>query len=82
MDPFTQAFDRAEKLLNDCGYSFDVTVHDLRDYSKADTFYPSAISWNQILENRLIVVHEIEEIAALKQMRLRITRDVIVRNIE
>jgi hypothetical protein len=79
---FREAFNDAQKLLNDCSYSFDVTVRDLKEYSRADTFYPSAISWNQILQNRLIVVHEIVEIAELKRMGLRITRDVIVRNIE
>ncbi len=82
MEAFMDAFNKAQKLLENYGYSFNVTVEELRDYSKSDTFYPSAIPWSQILQSRLIVAHEIVEIAALKQMGLRITSEVVVRNFE
>jgi GNAT superfamily N-acetyltransferase len=82
MEAFTDAFNDAQELLRDCGYSFDVSVRELRDYTRTDTFYPSAIPWSEILRNRLMVAHEVVEIAQLKQMALRITQDVVVRNIE
>jgi GNAT superfamily N-acetyltransferase len=72
----------ARQILRRHGYDHDISAEDLLAYAKADTIYPSAISWDEILKDRLIVVHEVVEIAELKRMGLEITRDVIVRNLE
>jgi len=82
MGDFVQALDEAMGLLKRYGYGYEISPEDFHGYAEADTFYPSAISWEEILQNRLIVVHEVVEIAELKRMGLDITRDVVVRNVE
>ncbi len=76
------ALEQARALLRRHGYEDDISADDLRGYAEADTFYPSAIGWDEILRNPLIVAHEIVEIAELKRTGLTMTRDVIVRNLE
>jgi len=82
LERYAAALAEAVRILARYGYEYSVAAEDLRAYAQADTLYPSAISWDEILGNRLIVVHEVVEIAELKRMGLEITRDVIVRNLE
>jgi ribosomal protein S18 acetylase RimI-like enzyme len=79
---FDRALRRARTLLRRHGYEHDVAVEDLQTYARADTLYPSAISWEEIVANPLIMAHEVVEIAELKRMGLEITPDVIVRNVD
>lgn len=76
------ALEEARDILRRHGCDHDISAEDLLAYAEADTIYPSAISWDEILKDRLIVVHEVVEIAELKRMGLEITRNVIVRNLE
>jgi ribosomal protein S18 acetylase RimI-like enzyme len=79
---FARALERARTVLRRHGYEYDIAVEDLEAYARADTLYPSAISWEEILANPLIVAHEVVEIAELTRMGLAITPDVIVRNVD
>lgn len=36
-----------------------ISADDLRRYSEADTFHPAAIPWEEILQDELIVAHEV-----------------------
>jgi GNAT superfamily N-acetyltransferase len=76
------ALEEARGILRRHGYDHDISAEDLLAYAEADTIYPSAISWDEILKDRLILVHEVVEIAELKRMGLEITRNVIVQNLE
>ena len=82
LERIEEALKPARKVLREHGYDWDISAEDLRAYSEAETLYPSAISWNAILRNRLIVAHEVVEIAELKRMGLEITPDVIIGNLE
>ena len=82
LERYAVALRDARPILRRHGYDHDISAEDLLTYAEADTFYPSAISWDEILKDRSMVVHEIVEIAELKRMGLEITGDVIVRNLE
>lgn len=82
MDDFGRAVGEATELLRRHGYDYAILPDDLRRYAQADTFYPSAITWEEILKDELLVVHEVVEIAEMKRMGLEITKDVIVRNVD
>jgi hypothetical protein len=81
METIEAALVKAREILRRFGYDCDISAEDLHAYSQADTFYPSAISWDEILGNALIVAHEIVEIAELKRRGLAISKDVIVQNL-
>ncbi len=81
-EPFVRPLAQARSLLQQHGYECDVAVEELRTYAETDTFYPSATTWDEILQDRLVTLHEVIEIAELKRMGLEITRDVVVRNVD
>ena len=82
LERYAVALRDARQILRRHSYDHDISAEDLLTYAEADTFYPSAISRDENLKDRLIVVHEVVEIAELKRMGLEITGDVIVRNLE
>lgn len=82
LERIERALAGAQEILRQHGYDYAISAKDLRSYAEADTFYPSAISWDDILDNPLIVAHETVEVAELKRKGLEINKDVIVQNLE
>lgn len=80
-EKYTRAIEKGTNLLRRHGYDYPISADDLRRYAEADTFYPSAITWEEILEDELIVAHEIVEVAELKDMGLKIRKDVLLKNV-
>lgn len=68
-------------LLARHGFRYRGRAEELEAWLHTDTPYPNPEPAD-LLESRYLVVHEIVEIAEAKRMGLRITRDVIVRNME
>lgn len=71
----------ARALLRRCGYDFPSSSREVVAWLKTDTPYPNP-SNDSLLKNPYLVVHEIVEIAEVKKMGPRITKDVIVKNME
>ncbi len=72
---------RARALLRRCGYDFPSSSRELVAWLKTDTPYSNPPN-DSLLKNPYLVVHEIVEIAEVKKRGLRITKDVIVKNME
>ena len=68
-------------LLRKAGYECHVTSSELVAWLKTDTPYLNP-SNESLLKNPYLVIHEAVEINEVKKMGLRITKDVIVRNME
>ncbi|MFQ6089265.1 MAG: hypothetical protein ACE5K0_10240 [Candidatus Methanofastidiosia archaeon] len=73
--------EKAKETLREYGYICDVSVKDLIGYLSADT-YDETLSIDDILKKHLLVIHELVEIDEIKEMGLRITKDVIIKNYE
>ncbi len=71
----------ARRLLRAHGYEYSVSPQELVAWLKTETPYPNPAN-EALLENRYLVVHEIVEIVEAKRMGLKITEDVIVKNME
>lgn len=71
----------SHRLLRAYGYDYSVSPRELVAWLKTDTPYPNPTN-EALLENDYLVVHEIVEIVEAKRMGLKITKDVIVKNIE
>lgn len=78
---FEQSVRAGNELLARCGYAYRGTASELRTWLQTDTPYPNPAPAD-LLDTTFLVVHEIVEIAEAKRMGLRITEDVIVRNME
>ncbi len=81
LERFERAVSEADVLLARHGYGYRGDAADLMAWLQTDTPYPNP-SPAEILDTPLLVVHEIVEIAEVRRMGLRITKDVIVRNME
>ena len=77
-----QAVQEAKQLLKDHGYDCTTTADDLRRWFEADTPFDEDFGLNEVLKHPLIVIHELVEIAHVKQVGLSLTKDVIVKNLE
>ncbi len=82
LDDFARAVEEATELLRRHGHDYVISLDDLRRYAQADTFYSSAITWEEILQDELMVAYEVAEVAELKRLGLEITKDVIVQNVD
>ncbi len=71
----------AQTLLARYGHVYPGTPDELMAWLRTDTPYPNP-SPADLLDVPFLVVHEIVEIAEARGMGLRITKDVIVRNME
>ena len=78
---FEQAVEKGNALLARNGYTYRGTASELMAWLRTDTPYPNPTP-AMLLGTTFLVVHEIVEIAEAKRMGLRITKDVIVRNME
>lgn len=78
---FETAVAEARALLARHGYAYRGDSDALMAWLQTDTPYPNP-SPAELLETPLLVVHELVEIAEVQGMGLRITRDVIVKNLE
>jgi hypothetical protein len=58
-----------------------VTAEDLVQWFEADTPYDQDFGLEEAIAIPLIVVHELVEIENVKQMGLRLTKDVIINNL-
>ncbi|HUV61662.1 MAG TPA: hypothetical protein VMW71_05790 [Thermoplasmata archaeon] len=76
------AVEEAKQLLSDHGYNCTATAEDLQRWFEADTPFDEDFGLDEVLKNRLIVVHELVEIENVKRMGLTLTKDVIVKNLE
>ena len=76
---FREAVARGNALLARHGHPARGTAEDLRAWLRTDTPYPNPEP-GDLLASPFLVVHEIVEIAEAKRRGLRITRDVIIRN--
>ncbi len=81
LEQFERAVSEADALLAGHGYAYRGDAAELMAWLQTDTPYPNP-SPAEILDTPLLVVHEIVEIAEVRRMGLRITKDVIVRNME
>lgn len=78
---FERAVSEANERLARHGYAHRGDASDLTAWLRTDTPYPNP-SPAEFLDAPFLVVHEVVEIAEVRRMGLRITRDVIVRNME
>lgn len=78
---FETAVAEGNTLLARHGYPERGTAEDLEAWLRTDTPYPNPDPAD-LLDSPFLVVHEIVEISEAKRRGLRITKDVIVRNME
>lgn len=71
----------AKELLRENKIECNVSSEDLVKWFQADTPYPD-IGLDEVLENRLLVIHELVEIDEVKKMGLEIAKDTILSNLE
>jgi hypothetical protein len=70
------------ETLRSHGHSCDVSAADFELWFRADTPYPD-IGIEDVIQNPLLVVHEIVEIDEIKRMGLDMSKkDVIISNLE
>lgn len=81
MHVLEKAVEEARRLMARFGVNCPTTAEDLRLWFEADTLNPDA-SLDEVLQSRLIVVHELVEIDEVKKMGLQLTKDVILRNLD
>ncbi len=74
-----RALREGRSLLRRHGYPCDVSMEDFTRWLNTDTPYPNP-SFDEVVSNRFYVVHELAEIAEVRRMGLRITKDVILRH--
>jgi len=77
-----QAVGEAKQLLRDHGYDCNTTAEDLVRWFEADTPFDEGFGLDEVLKDRLILVHELVEIENVKEKGIALTRDVIVKNLE
>ena len=65
-DEVDKKLQNAKKTLKDFGYEFDVSAEDVMAYLNADT-YDETLSAHEILNNHLLVIHELLEISEIKK---------------
>ena len=70
-----------KQTLEQYGFKVDVTPEDLILYFQATTFYDT-IPLEEVLKNPFLVIHELIELHELKKRGLKITKDIIIKNIE
>ena len=73
--------EEAVNLLKTIGYECNVTPEDFIVYMEAETPYLD-LGLEEILENIILVAHELVEINEIKKMNLPLTRRVIMDNLE
>lgn len=76
---FEAAVSAGNALLERHGFPQRGTAAELEAWLRTDTPYPNPDP-GDLLDSPCLVVHEIVEIEAVKRRGLRITKDVIVRN--
>ena len=76
-----RAVENARQLMARFGIECTTTVDELKLWFQADTLYPDA-SLDEILDTQLIVVHELVEINEVKNAGLKLTKDVILKNLD
>jgi hypothetical protein len=69
------------RLLEEHGIECSTTADDLIAWFQAETPYPD-YTLDQVLDQPLLVVHELVEIDEVKKMGLKFTKDVILKNPE
>lgn len=69
-----------KKILEEHSYKCDVTADELIQYFKADSYEEDQITFEDVLKNPLLVVHELVEITEIKKRGLKISKDVIIKN--
>ena len=70
-----------KQTLEEYGFEVDVTPEDLILYFQATTFYDTS-PLEEVLKNPFLVIHELVELHELKKRGLKITKDIIVNNID
>ena len=76
------AVENARALLRGIGYECGTTMDELELWFQADTPYDQGVDLDFIVKVPLLVAHELVEIEKVKAMGLRLTKDVIVKNME
>ena len=71
----------AKSVLRDHGYDVRTTSRDLQAWFRAYTPYEDT-DLDNALKEPLIVIHELVEIELVKMMGLRLSKNVIVNNLE
>jgi len=69
------------RFLAEHGVECSSTADDLVAWFQADTPYPD-ITLDEVLDQPLLVVHELVEMDEVKKMGLKFTKDVILKNPE
>jgi hypothetical protein len=77
-----EAVENAREMLRRVGYECGTTVEDLVLWFQADTPYDEGFGLDSLVKSPLLVAHELVEIERVKAMGLRLTKDVIVENME
>jgi hypothetical protein len=76
------AVEDARSLLSNHGYDCRTTVEDFILWFQADTPYDLGGEFDSVIHNPLLVAHELVEIENVKAMGLKLTKDVIVKNLQ
>lgn len=76
------AVEGARLLLSNHGNDCRTTVEDFVLWFQADTPYDQGDEFEIVIHNPLLVAHELVEIESVKAMGLKLTKDVIVRNMQ
>jgi competence protein ComEA len=75
------AVSKARQALAENGYACSVSPEDLRKYFEADTPYEGP-SLEEIIKNDFLVIHELVEIDEIMRKGLKLTKDVILANMD
>ncbi len=67
-----------ELLNNKYNLNCDLSIDELMDYLNADTYEDEKISIGEILNNELLLLHEVAEICFLKSMGYGIDEHVVI----
>ncbi len=76
------AVENARALLSGIGYECGTTMDEFLLWFQADTPYDQGDEFEQVIRNPLYVAHELVEIEKVKAMGLKLTKDVIVKNMQ
>ncbi len=77
-----QKVSEAKKVLKKHNIEVNVTPEDLISYFQATTFEKNTTTLDDVLKNPFLLIHELVEINELKQRGLRITKNVIIKNVD
>ena len=77
-----QKVSKAKQVLKKYNLNVDVTPEDLISYFQATTIEEDTTTLGDVLKNPFLLIHELVEINEMKKQGLRVTKNVIIENVD